>query len=161
MNDADFWIIAVLLLWIIYGTREIREKLDNLEKAVEELREAIPPDPTREEARRAAASRDARMAAERAAAERNEHNREAKRRLKVRKAAAIEKHRQEQIQVTLRAVAKSLEYEQRLRNQTAVEYGWPIHPNDVEGLTPEQQATMLEAWRERQPPPEFLTGGVS
>jgi hypothetical protein len=157
MNDADFWIVAVFLLWIVYDTREIHRRLDKLE----ELLKAIPPNPAREEARRAAAERDARMAKEQAAKERNEHNRESKRRLKVRKAAAIEKQRQEQNQVTLRAVAESLEYEQRLRAQTAGEHGWPIHPNDVEGLTPEQQAAMLEAWREHQPPPEFLSGGVS
>jgi len=161
MRDADFWILAVLILWIAYDTREIRKKLDNLGKAVEELLKATPPNPAREEARRAAAARDARMVAEREAREKNEHNREAKKRLKARKNAAIEKQTQEQNQGTLLAVAESQEYEQRLRNQTAVEYGWPIHPNDVEGLTPEQQATMLEAWRERQPPPEFLRGGVS
>jgi hypothetical protein len=58
--------------------------------------------------------------------------------------------------VLLRAVKKSLEYEQRLRNQKAAEYGWPIHPNDVEDLTPEQKSVMLEAWCSHLPPPEFL-----
>ena len=54
------------------------------------------------------------------------------------------------------AVKESLESEQKLRNQKAAEHGWPIHPNDVEDLTPEQQAEMLDAWRLRQPPPRFL-----
>ena len=56
----------------------------------------------------------------------------------------------------LEAVKESLEHEQRLRNQKAADHGWPIHPNDVEGLTPEQQRSMLDAWRERRPPPDFL-----
>lgn len=57
------------------------------------------------------------------------------------------------------AVKESLEYEQRLRNAKAAEHGWPIHPNDVEGLTREQQVTMFEAWRLRHPPPSFLISG--
>jgi hypothetical protein len=152
------WVAIIILAMFL---REAHVRMSALERTVEDLRKAIPPDPAREEARRAAAVREARLVAERAATERNEHNREAKRRLKVRKAAAIEKQRREQNQVTLRAVVESLEYEQRLRNQKAAECGWPIHPNDVEGLTPEQHAAMLEAWQERQPPPEFLSDGVS
>jgi hypothetical protein len=56
----------------------------------------------------------------------------------------------------LTAVKESLEYEQRLRDQKATEHGWPIHPNDVEDLTPEQQSAMLEAWCSHLPPSEFL-----
>jgi hypothetical protein len=28
MNQAEFWIIVILLLWIAYDTREIRKRLD-------------------------------------------------------------------------------------------------------------------------------------
>ncbi len=61
----------------------------------------------------------------------------------------------------LRAVKESLDYEQWLRNKKAAEHGWPVHPNDAEGLTPEQQKAMLDAWARNWPPPEFLRRGVS
>lgn len=61
----------------------------------------------------------------------------------------------------LGAVKESLDYEQWLRNKKAAEHGWPVHPNDVEGLTPEQQKAMLDAWARNWPPPEFLRRGVS
>ena len=57
----------------------------------------------------------------------------------------------------LRLVKESLNYEQWLRNRVAAEHGWPIHPNDVEGLEPEQQKAMIDAWTRREPPPDFLT----
>jgi len=64
-------------------------------------------------------------------------------------------------ELLLWAVKESLDYEQWLRNRVAAEHGWPIHPNDVEGLTPEQQKAMLDAWTRNWPPPEFLSRGVS
>ena len=85
------------------------------------------------------------------AVEINEHNREAKRRLKLRKAAAIERHRHEQNLVTAQAVKESLEYEQRLRNQVAAERNWPYHPNDMDWLDDEQRKDMLKAFSERGP----------
>lgn len=83
------------------------------------------------------------------AVEINERNREAKRRLKLRKAAAIERHRHEQNLVTAQAVKESLEYEQRLRNQVAAKRNWPYHPNDMDWLDDEQRKDMLKAFSER------------
>jgi hypothetical protein len=90
--------------------------------------------------------------------ERTVRNREVKRRAKLRKAEAAEIQRKERSMQLLESVAESQTYERTLRDQMAAQYGWPIHPNDVEDLMPDQQAVMLEAWRLRLPPPDFLTG---
>jgi hypothetical protein len=89
--------------------------------------------------------------------ERTVRNREVKRRAKLRKAEAAEIQRKERLGQLVEAVAASQVYERTLRDRTAARYGWPIHPNDVEGLAPERQTAMLEAWRLRLPPPDFLT----
>jgi hypothetical protein len=34
MNHTDFWIVVVILLWIAYDTREIRKRLNRLEKEI-------------------------------------------------------------------------------------------------------------------------------
>jgi hypothetical protein len=55
----------------------------------------------------------------------------------------------EQKTATLREVAKSLRQEQIWRDQKAREYGWPLHPSDMDWLDEGQRKAMLKAWSER------------
>lgn len=34
MRDADFWILAILILWVAYDTRDIRKRIGRIEKAI-------------------------------------------------------------------------------------------------------------------------------
>jgi len=140
-------IIVTFAVWIGHA----HDRISDLERKIEDLRGEIPPDPAREEIRRAAAAWDAREAAEKAAKERNEHNREVKRRRKERKAAAIKAHEHERNLVILRAVKESLDQEQIWRDRVAKEHGWPHHPNDMDWLNDEQRKDMFKVFGERGP----------
>jgi len=160
--QADLSIMGAILLffWVYFSwtLADAQARIKTLERDVERLQsgsrtsspdyhftpKVAPPSYSIEQ-------REEKSKAERLAAERTERNREIKRRAKVQKAAANEAQRHEQNLVTLLAVKESQEYEQRLRNQTAAEYGWPVHPNDMDWLDDEQRKDMLRAFSERGP----------
>jgi Asp-tRNA(Asn)/Glu-tRNA(Gln) amidotransferase A subunit family amidase len=166
-DEFDLFFLWGVVVWSMWTQDTTNHKLsDRLEKVEKKLKDAVsrlgdvefhkadrdelPPPPDRDNV----AEARARAHAEKLATERNEHNREVKRRMKARKAAAIEAARQEELHRTAQAVIKSSEQERAWRDAIAAEQGWPIHPNDME-LEPEQMKIVLEAFVQKKPMPDF------
>lgn len=153
-------LLICLCVLLYFHSNDMHHRFDKLEEKLAKLDEQARPTDKKEptEVRSAARAWDVRVATEKLAREKNERNREVKRRAKECKAAGIAERQKEQRLRDLALVAESLEHEQNLRNEVALAHGWPVHPNDVEDLTPKQQAEMLEAFRLKQPPPDFVSG---
>lgn len=132
---------ACIFLWVLISLAN--DRITELEKTVKRLESAAHPASSPSQSSSATTREAARIAAEKA-----ERKREIKRRVRVTK----EERSGAQLDRTRELVEESQKSERARRDQIAKEYGWPLHPNDME-LEPSERAAVLEAWKQRKPPP--------